>query len=198
MYLYSDSRRAPANDVKLAPMTGRTPTCAVRLSVWLCLLLSLGGPLAASAAASSLIGQSAPDFALPALVGSNIRLSEFRGQPVIVTFWSSHCSTCAKQLVALDHLYGTYRSSGLVVLAVSVDDDAQRAQAYAHAHTPSYPLLLDNAKSVSRSFAIDRLPSTVMIDRSGVVRYLHRDDRSDDTSYVAQIRALLDDNVGTP
>ena len=58
------------------------------------------------------IGQPAPDFVLPAVVGSNVRLSEFRGQPVMISFWSSRCSPCAAQLDGLDRYYGTYRSSG--------------------------------------------------------------------------------------
>ena len=135
----------------------------------------------------------APDFALPAFGGDNVRLSEYRGQPVILSFWSSRCGTCGPALSALDRLFGTYRSSGLVVLGVSVDDDSQRARDFARAHFTAFPLLLDQAKSVSRSYGIDRLPTTVLIDRAGVVRYLHTVFRSDDPSYVAQIRALLDD-----
>ena len=114
----------------------------------------------------------------------------------MLSFWSSRCSLCAAQLAALDRYYGTYRSSGLIVLAVSVEDDPQRAIDYARAHATSYPLLLDRAKSVGRAYGIERLPTTVLIDRSGVVRYVHSDDRAGDASYVAQIRALLDDKPG--
>lgn len=149
--------------------------------------------LAAASPSSGLIGQPAPDFVLPAVAGSNVRLSEFRGQPVVISFWSSRCGVCAAQLTAMDRYYGTYRSSGLIVLGVSVEDDQQRAIDYAHAHAASFPLLLDKAKGVSRAFRIERLPTTVLIDRAGQVRYLHSDDRAGDPSYVAQIRALLDD-----
>jgi peroxiredoxin len=166
-------------------------------------LVGAGAMAGAIAAASSLvgaslIGQSAPDFALPAAVGGNVRLSEYRGQAVVVSFWSSRCSVCATQLTLLDRLYSTYRSSGLIVLAVSVDDDPLHAEQYARAHAGGFPLLLDVSKSVSRAYAIDRLPSTVLIDRSGIVRYWHGDDRADDGSYVVQIRALLDDAVAAP
>jgi peroxiredoxin len=153
---------------------------------------------AGSSTGPGLIGQRAPDFVLPAAAGSNVRLSEYRGQAVIISFWSSRCSVCAMQLTLLDRLYSTYRSSGLIVLAVSVDDDPLHAEQYARAHAGGFPLLLDAAKSVSRAYAIDRLPSTVLIDRSGIVRYWHGDDRADDGSYIVQIRALLDDAVATP
>ena len=165
-------------------------------------LLAVAGTAAraadANAPAPGFVGQSAPDFALPAAAGANVRLSEYRGQPVVLSFWSSQCSLCAGQLAALNRYYGTYRSSGLIVLAVSVDDDPQRAQDYARAHSTAFPLLLDRAKVVSRAYGIERLPTTVLIDRSGVVRYLHSDYRAGDASYVAQIRALLDDQFASP
>ena len=199
MYLRFDSRRAPANDVKLAAMTDRTATIRRRLLAMLGLaVLAALAATAALAAQASLIGRMAPDFALPAVVGSNVRLSEYRGQAVIISFWSSRCSVCAGQLARLDRLYSTYRSSGLVVLAVSVDDDPMHAEQYARAHAAGFPLLLDTSKAVSRAYAIERLPWIVLIDRSGIVRYLRGDDSADNGSYVAQIRALLDDAVAPP
>ena len=168
--------------------------CGLALCV-LWVTTALGAAMPTSAASGS-VGHAAPDFALPAALGNNVRLSEYRGQPVIVSFWSSRCGLCARQLAALDRYYGTYRSSGLIVLAVSVDDDAQHAQDYARAHATAFPLLLDPAKAVSRAYGVGRLPTTVLIDRSGVVRFLHSGDGAGDESYVAQIRALLDDKFG--
>lgn len=172
---------------------------ARRLVIRLCsAALSAALSAGALAAAAPLIGHLAPDFALPAVAGSNVRLSEYRGQPVILSFWGSKCGVCGKQLALLDRLYGTYKSSGLVVLGVSVDDDPRRAEEYARARATSYPMLLDSAKNVSRAYAIDRLPCTVLIDRSGTVRYLHADNGADERSYVAQIRTLLDDKPAAP
>ncbi len=162
------------------------------------LALAGGGVSAATATRGGMIAQPAPDFVLPAVSGSNVRLSEFRGQPVLLSFWSSRCSVCGPQLAVLDRYYETYRSSGLVVLGVSVEDDLSRAIEFAHAHATSFPMLLDKTKGVGRAYEIDRLPTTILIDRSGVVRYLHGDDRADDPSYVAQIRALLDDRIASP
>ena len=159
MYLRFDSRRAPANDVKLAAMTDRSPTIRRRLLAVLGLaLLAALATTAAVAAEANLIGQTAPDFALPAVVGSNVRLSEYRGQAVIISFWSSRCGVCARQLALLDRLYNTYRSAGLVVLAVSVDDEPMHAEQYARAHAAGFPLLLDTSKAVSRAYAIDGCP----------------------------------------
>ena len=153
-------------------------------------LLLLVAPLQPSAAA---VGDLAPDFALPATTGGNERLSEHRGEVVVLTFWSSHCAACVSQLAALGDLQTTYRSAGLVTLAVSVDDDLPRAALFGRNHPARFALLLDRRKGVSRAYGIERLPTTLLIDRRGRVRYMHSDDRATDNSYVAQVRELLDD-----
>jgi peroxiredoxin len=151
------------------------------------------GSLAVSAAAPPGGAAPAPDFALPAFGGSNVRLSEYRGQVVALTFWSSRCSVCASQLEALAQLQTTYGPAGLVTLAISVDDDMDRAQNFARSHAGNVPLLMDVRRHVGRSYGVDRLPTTVLIDRSGKVRQLYRDFRRTDNSYISQVRALLDD-----
>ena len=197
MHFRSRCRDRFINHVKWEVMMASHPSrrlCGLHARLLPMLVLAVLGLCAtASAAPQRLIGQSAPDFALAAYGGTNVRLSESLGQPVIIAFWGASCSVCAKQLARLDRLYQTYRSSGLVVLAVSVDDDMQRADRYARAHPMHYPILLDPSKDVSRAYQIDRLPTTVLIDRSGMVRFLHDEYRANDPSYVVQIRALLDD-----
>ena len=158
-----------------------------------CALAVLFAVLQIAPAAAATVGDLAPDFALPAAAGGNVRLSEHRGEVVLLTFWSSRCSVCVAQLAALGELQATYRSAGLVTLAVSVDDDLPRATRFAKAHPTRFPLLLDRRKDVSRAYQIERLPTTVLIDRRGRVRFLRADDRGTDNLYVAQVRELLDD-----
>ncbi len=138
-------------------------------------------------------GDLAPDFTLPAAAVGNVRLSEHRGEVVQLTFWSSRCSVCIAQLAALGELQNTYRSAGLVILAVSVDDDMKSATQFAKSHPAPFPLLLDRLKAVGRAYSIELIPTTVLIDRRGRVRFLHADYHGTDNSYVAQVRALLDD-----
>jgi peroxiredoxin len=162
------------------------------------LLLGFAAPWQLPAADPGLIGRAAPEFVLPAFGGSNVRLSEFRGEVVALSFWSSRCGDCAAQLAALSDVLATYRSAGLVTLGVSVDDDLERAGRYAREQPVGFPLLVDRMKAVSRAFGIDRLPSIVLIDRSGVVRYVYRDFQASDSTYVTRLRGLLDDAPGAP
>lgn len=155
--------------------------------------LASAGAVAAPAA-YPLIGKAAPDFALHALVGSNVRLSEHLGDVVVVSFWGSRCGPCGTQLNALDRSLSTYASVGLKVFGVSVDDDQGRALEYAKGQAVSFPLLLDPSKSVSKLYVVDNLPMTVLIDRGGVVRHVHRDySTKDEALYLQELRALLNE-----
>jgi peroxiredoxin len=171
---------------------------------WQCVIarvLSLGLVLAAwivipaaAAPAYVLLGQEAPDFALHAVVGGNVRLSEHRGDVVVLSFWSSRCTPCRAQLAALNRILATYRSAGLQVYGINVDDDQGRAIEFARGQAVTFALLLDPQKSVSRQYVVDNLPMTVLIDRGGTIRYVVRDysDKSD-TQYLQQLRALLNE-----
>jgi peroxiredoxin len=159
-------------------------------------VLCMSGLVASAMAAAPypLIGREAPDFALHALVGNNVRLSENLGDVVVVTFWGSRCGPCATQLDALNRSLATYQSVGLRVFGVSVDDDQGRALEYAKGQSVSFPLLLDPSKSVSRLYQVDNLPMTVLIDRGGVVRHVHRDySGKDEALYLKELRALLNE-----
>ena len=142
----------------------------------------------------ALAGQPAPDFTLPAGAGPNVRLSEHRGEVVVLSFWSSGCGSCRQQLQALSRSAGTYASAGLVLYGVSVDDRPLSAEKYAREAAVGFPLLLDADKSVARAYQVDALPMTVLIDRNGVVRYALRDYRSGSNElYLQRLRALLNE-----
>jgi len=158
-------------------------------------MLALAGVALASAQASyPLLGAAAPDFALRASAGDNVRLSEHRGEVVVLSFWSSRCTPCRTQLTALNRSFLTYRSAGLAMFGVGVDDVPAQALDFARSTGVGFAMLLDPAKSVSRSYQVDNLPMTVLIDRSGVIRYVLRDySPADETLYLQELRALLNE-----
>ena len=141
-----------------------------------------------------LIGQAAPDFALRAVAGGNVRLSEHRGEVVVLSFWSSRCTPCRSQLTALSRSFQTYKSAGLAVYGVGVDDIPRQSVEFARSAEVAFAMLLDPAKDVSRKFEVDNLPMTLLIDRGGVVRYVLRDySEANVTLYLQELRALLNE-----
>jgi peroxiredoxin len=147
---------------------------------------------ASVAAAPGLVGKDAPDFVLKSLDGRNLRLSEFRGQVVLVNFWARWSSDSREELPALERINTTYQRAGLVVLGVSVDEDLRRARDFAEAMKVRYPVLLDTSPDIGRDYMLEKMPVTVLVDRSGVVRYSNVGfKRGDERAYLDQIRELL-------
>jgi peroxiredoxin len=150
--------------------------------------------LASAATGYALLGREAPDFALHAVAGNNVRVSEHRGDVVVLSFWGSRCGQCRMQLAALDRSYKTYHSAGLQVFGINVDDDQSGALEFARSQALGFPLLLDPAKAVARAYLVDNLPMTVLIDRGGSVRQVHRDFSSKfEPAYLQQLRVLLNE-----
>lgn len=163
---------------------------------WLAGMVLAGCCMAAMAGSDgyALLGGEAPDFALRAFDGPNVRLSEGRGDVVVLTFWGSNCGPCRGTLAMLDRSYGTYRSAGLDIYGISVDDDAAHARSFAADSRVQFAMLSDPEKSVARRYQVDNLPMTILIDRHGGVRYVHRDPGTgDEALYLSQLRELLNE-----
>ena len=156
--------------------------------------VALGALLALSsfAAVPTLVGKEAPDFVLKSADGRNLRLSEFRGQVVLINFWARWAGDSRQEMPALERINSTYSRAGLIVLGVSVDEDSRRAHEFADAMKVGYPILFDTTLGVGRDYLLEKMPVTILVDRSGVVRYSNVGfKRGDDRAYLDQIRELL-------
>ncbi len=156
------------------------------------LLLSAAWASSSTAAAPTIVGRDAPDFVLKTLGGTNLRLSEFRGQVVLLNFWARWAGDSRLEMPALNKINTTYERAGLVVLGVSVDEDLRRAHDFADAMKVSYPIMFDTGSDIGRDYLLEKMPMTILVDRSGVVRYSHVGFKSgDDRIYLEKIRELL-------
>ena len=135
---------------------------------------------------------TAPDFTLRTADGRNLRLQELRGQVVMVNFWASWCAPCRVEMPHLNKLSDKYRASGFTLLGVNVDDDPRNATSAAAKMGLTFPVLLDADKRVVKMYDVATMPSTVLIDRDGRMRYLHRGYREGyEETYDKQVRELL-------
>jgi len=135
---------------------------------------------------------AAPDFTLKSLDGKNVRLSDLRGQVMLLNFWASWCGPCRQEMPILDEIHNKYKSLGFSVLGVNLDAKSKKAIGYLKDTPVTFPVLYDPKGVTSEQYGVSAMPSTVIIDRNGNVRHLHKGYKSGyEDEYMAQIKKLL-------
>ena len=134
----------------------------------------------------------APDFTLKSLDGGNLRLAEYRGQVVLINFWASWCGPCRQEMPLLDRLHHRYEDTGFAVLGINVEGDSDSAQEIVDKTKVTFPILIDDGQKVSELYSLEAMPSTVVVDRDGVIRYVHLGYKpGDEAKYVEVVKALI-------
>jgi peroxiredoxin len=168
-------------------MSARMHRGTILLALMVLSIVSTG-----TVAALPAVGAAAPDFASKSDSGRNVRLSELRGQVVLINFWASWCSPCRQELPLLNKIYAQYRPAGFMLLAVNIDDNRKDAEAMQKRLDLRFPTLFDGSKNVAKLYGVDTMPATLVIDRDGRVRYVHRGYYSGyEQKYEQQVRTLL-------
>ncbi|HXI19994.1 MAG TPA: TlpA disulfide reductase family protein, partial [Gemmatimonadales bacterium] len=121
------------------------------------------------------VGEQAPDIVLKTREGTRARLADLRGQAVVVNFWASWCAPCRSEIPDLMAVYEEHAARGLAVLAVNLTDQERRDDIvrFVEATGMPFPVLLDERGTVRERYGLTAVPTTVFIDRSGVVRGIH-------------------------
>lgn len=159
---------------------------ATLLSPFAACLLLVGMPADTSTPAA------APDFRLPARDGGEVRLSDLRGQVVMINFWATWCGPCRQEMPLLEQIHAKYEPLGFTLLGVNVEPDSDEAQAWLTKVPVTFPILFDRDNAVSASFGVEAMPSSVLIDREGRVRHVHRGYKPGDESvYADLVRGLV-------
>jgi peroxiredoxin len=134
----------------------------------------------------------APAFSLTALSGQQSTLSQYKGQVIMVNFWATWCGPCQQEMPLLEQMYKKYKPAGFTLIGVNVDKEAPAVKELLARKPVSFPVLLDPANQVSKAYHVDEMPSSVIIDRKGEIRYIHRGYRpGDENEYQDRIRQLI-------
>ncbi|HEX6994625.1 MAG TPA: TlpA disulfide reductase family protein [Gammaproteobacteria bacterium] len=150
------------------------------------------GLLLASAVGAGEISGPAPNFSLPSRSGEQVSLEDLKGQVVMINFWATWCGPCRKEMPHLEALHQRYANLGFTLLGVNVDEDTSGVEEFLKETPVSFEVLFDPENEVSELYDVVAMPSTVMVDREGNLRYMHHGYQSGyENEYQAQIRALL-------
>ena len=125
------------------------------------------------------VNRPAIDFTLPTIDGKPLRLSDYRGNVVLVNFWYTNCAPCREETPALQAAYAQLNGQGLQIIGVNVRDNErngadgdQDIRKFMADHGVTYPIVLDAGSKVNRDYQVYVLPTSAMIDRAGNIRYL--------------------------
>jgi peroxiredoxin len=137
-------------------------------------------------------GGPAPAFTLAARGGHDVTLAQYHGQVVMINFWASWCGPCRQEMPLLESIYKKYNKLGFTLLGVNVEPDSKAADDWLRETPVSFPILYDKDSKVSKLYDVAGMPSTVIIDRSGKLRKVHRGYKpGDENEYLDSIRALV-------
>ncbi len=148
--------------------------------------------LATGVLAASDTGAPAPAFSLTTVSGEPATLSQYQGQVVMLNFWATWCGPCQQEMPLLEQMYKKFKPAGFTLIGVNVDKDAPPVRELLARKPVSFPVALDPSSQVSREYRVNEMPSTVIIDRKGVIRFIHRGYKpGDENEYQDRIRQLI-------
>ena len=159
------------------------------------LIIILLVTLAATESWAVQLNNKAPEFTLNDVSGRSVSLNSLKGKVVYINFWASWCGPCQKEFPQLESLAKKYADSGLTILAINQDKKRTSMQEFLgkFSVTPSNMIILtDPNSSVISQYGPRAMPTSYVIDKEGVVRYIHFGfGESDPSKWIKEIDALI-------
>ncbi len=145
-----------------------------------------------AAGGGAVVGSKAINFTLKTFQGKPVTLSKLRGKVVLLDFWASWCDPCREEMPFLDILQKKYGPRGFTVLAVNIDNSSKNALAFLQQYNIKLPSLWDKKKKVVSAYDVQAMPTTLIIDQRGWVRFIHHGFKAEKFPvYKRQIEMLL-------
>jgi cytochrome c biogenesis protein CcmG, thiol:disulfide interchange protein DsbE len=123
-----------------------------------------------SGGAAPQIGSPAPDFTATTIAGRRVSLSSYKGHPVWLTFGASWCSACQAEAPDIEAAYQKFKAQGVVVLAISIAEDAATDRDWSNRVGLTFPMIADPNSDISSAYRVSSIPAHFFIDASGVLR----------------------------
>jgi len=119
------------------------------------------------------VGQPMSNFALTDVHGNQVKLSDYQGKVVLVNVWATWCPPCQAEMPDLQAYYAANREKGFVVLAIDAGDQRSEVLSFANEYGLTFPILLDPQSKVVKRMNIYDYPTSLILDRNGVVKNVH-------------------------
>lgn len=119
------------------------------------------------------VGDTAPDFTLKNMQGKNMNLTEQRGNIMLINFWASWCGPCRKEMPVLQALEDKYKDLGVQVWGINVEQESQAGKDFLANLSLNFSIFFDETNTLSKTYQVEAMPTTVIVDRDGVVRFVY-------------------------
>ena len=170
-------------------LAGLAVVAIIAVALWLIFLRGGGGQPAATGVVplppelqtagrevGPRIGQLAPDFELDTLDGGRLRLSDLRGQPLVLNFWASWCSPCRREVPALIRAQNRHADAGLLIIGLNIEEPPGAAQDFVDEFGVEFPIPMDRDGAVYRAYGYEGLvgpPRTFFVDADGIITKIY-------------------------
>ena len=140
-----------------------------------------------------LSGQQAPDFTVASQNGQgSTTISKMDGKVLVVDFWATWCGPCKKSFPKLQELNVKYKASGLEIVGISEDDDKKGISDFGSTYGAKFFIGWDQDKSIAGKWHVDAMPTSFVIDKKGIVRFVHAGYHDGDEAEIEkEIKGLL-------
>ena len=118
-------------------------------------------------------GNQARDFTLKSLDGSKVTLSDFQGDVVLINFWATWCAPCRAEIPDFEEAYQVHKDEGFVILGLNEQEAPQVIGPFIEELGMTYPVLLDEQGQVMSEYRVLGLPTSLLVDRHGVIQVRH-------------------------
>ena len=133
----------------------------------------------------------APDFTLLDTEGRMHRLSDSRGKPVIINFWTTWCPPCREEIPSMNRAWHILEKEGIAMLAINMGEDEDTIFIFTADYPADFPILMDQSGEVTEEWPVKGLPTTYVIAPDGTIAYRAIGSREwDDEQLLDRIRAL--------
>ena len=132
------------------------------------------------------VGKPAPDLSIQTLNGKGtVSLDSLKGKIAVVDFWATWCGPCKQSFPRLEAL-GKRHSGKVEIIAISVDDDDQKSELlpFAQDQGATFPIGWDDGHAIANRWHVETMPTTIILDGSGTVRYIHAGFHADEPEQI--------------
>lgn len=115
------------------------------------------------------VGEEAPNFEVIDLEGNKFRLSDYRGEGVVLNFWGTWCPPCKREFPAMERQYKNFEHQSVNLIAINIEQTDLEVQTYVQNMGMTFPVAIDKTSSIKNAYSVGNLPATILINKDGIV-----------------------------